>query len=125
MLAGGDHKSLYKDTPGPWTIYSTATQNHLHWVLLRHLTQNPQRELVEYRLRWVPNAKSSRWPSTFHVVCVRFICVSWPTQTQFSVEYGLKMLWHIFQSKEIVFCVCNKNNIFFFFFFYTGVVQLS
>ena len=19
MLAGGDHKSLYKDTPGPWT----------------------------------------------------------------------------------------------------------
>ena len=55
----------------------------------RHLTQNPQRESVEYRLRWVPNAKSSRWPCTFHVVCVNFICVRWPTQTQLSVEYGL------------------------------------
>ena len=27
---------------------------------------------------------------TFHVVCVSFICVRWPTQTQFSVEYGFK-----------------------------------
>ena len=55
----------------------------------RHLTQNPQRESVEYRLRWVPSTKSSRWPCTFHVVCVSFICVRWPTQMQFSVEYGL------------------------------------
>ena len=55
----------------------------------RHLTQNTQRESVEYRLRWVPNAKSSRWPCTFHVVCVYFICILWPTQTQFSVKYGL------------------------------------
>ena len=28
----------------------------------------PQPESVEYRLRWVPNAKFSRWPCTFHVV---------------------------------------------------------
>ena len=35
----------------------------------------PQHESVEYRLRWVPNAKCSRWPCTFHVVCVNFICV--------------------------------------------------
>ena len=41
----------------------------------RHLTQNLQRESVEYRLRWVPNAKSSRWPCTIHVVCVNLICV--------------------------------------------------
>ena len=41
----------------------------------RHLTQNPQRESVEYRLRWVPNAKSLHLPCTFHVVCVNFICV--------------------------------------------------
>ena len=45
----------------------------------RHLTQKNQRESVEYRLRWVPNAKSLRWPCTFHVVCVNFICVRWPT----------------------------------------------
>ena len=57
---------------------------------LRHLTQNPQRESVEYRLRWVPNANFLHWPCTFHVVCVSFICVRLPTQTQFSVEYGLK-----------------------------------
>ena len=41
----------------------------------RHLTQNPQRESVEYRLRWVPKAKRLRWPCTFHVFCVDFICV--------------------------------------------------
>ena len=45
---------------------------------------------VEYRLRWVPNAKLLRWPCTFHVFCVDFICVWCPTQTQFPVEYGLK-----------------------------------
>ena len=27
---------------------------------------------------------------TFHIFCVDFICVGKPTQTQFSVEYGLK-----------------------------------
>ena len=29
---------------------------------------NPQRESVEYRLRWVPNAKYLRWPCRFQVV---------------------------------------------------------
>ena len=38
----------------------------------RYLTQNPQRESVEYRLRWVPNAKLLRWPCTFHVFLCRF-----------------------------------------------------
>ena len=32
-----------------------------------YLTQKNQRESVEYRLRWVPNAKLLRWPCTFHV----------------------------------------------------------
>ena len=32
--------------------------------------QKPQRESVEYRLRWVPNAKFSCWPCTFDVFCV-------------------------------------------------------
>ena len=26
MLAGGDHKSLYKDTPGPWTTVPAQTE---------------------------------------------------------------------------------------------------
>ena len=30
----------------------------------------PKRKSVEYRLRWVLNANSSRWPCTFHV----FLC---------------------------------------------------
>ena len=47
---------------------------------------------MEYRLRWVPNAKFSRWPCTFHVVCAHFICVGYPTHTQFAVEYGLYCL---------------------------------
>ena len=52
----------------------------------------PQRKPVEYRLRWVPGIGSLRWACTFHIFCVDFICVWWPTQTQFSVEYGLNPL---------------------------------
>ena len=50
----------------------------------------PQCEPMECRLHWVPNAKFSRWPCTFHVVCAHFIHVGLPTRTQFPVEYGLK-----------------------------------
>ena len=49
----------------------------------------PQREPMEYRLRWVPNTKFSHWPCTFHVVCAHVICVGYLTRTQFAVEYGL------------------------------------
>ena len=42
---------------------------------------NPQREQVEYRWRWVPNALFSCWPCRFHVVCVNFVCAGWPTRT--------------------------------------------
>ena len=52
---------------------------------------NPKRKSVEYRLRLVPNAKFSRWPCTFHVVCAHFICDDYPTGTQFAMEYGLKV----------------------------------
>ena len=41
----------------------------------RHLMQNPQRESVECRLRWVPNAKFLHWPCTFHFFGVDFIHV--------------------------------------------------
>ena len=35
----------------------------------------PQRQPVEYRLRWVPGVGSLRWACTFHIFCVDFICV--------------------------------------------------
>ena len=102
----------YRKNTNMLVSFATADAN-----FSRHLTQNPQRESVEYRLRWVPpdakpkicvtpdanprrqsveyrwrlvpNAKSSCWACTFHVVYVNFICVGHPTQTRFSVEYGL------------------------------------
>ena len=49
-----------------------------------------KRKPVEYRFRWVPGVGSLRWACTFHNICVYFICVGKPMQTQFSVEYGLK-----------------------------------
>ena len=57
---------------------------------------NPQRKSVEYRLRWVPNAKFSRWPCTFHF-CINFI----PIGSRFSVEYGLNvfLLWPFFNTE--------------------------
>ena len=64
----------------------------------------PQRESVEYRLRWVPNAKSLRWPCTFHVFCVDFICVWCPTQTQIPVEYmGLRLIKLITTRADLYF----------------------
>ena len=47
-----------------------------------NFSRHPQSESVEYRLRWVPNANFSRWACTFHIFCVDFICIWWPTQTQ-------------------------------------------
>ena len=45
----------------------------------------PQREPMQCRLRWVPIAKTSRWPCTFFFFCVDFIRVG----SRFSVKYGL------------------------------------
>ena len=50
---------------------------------------NPRRQSVEYRWRWAFWRWGWRWACTFHVVYVNFICVGHPTQTSFSVEYGL------------------------------------
>ena len=41
-------------------------------------------------LCWVPSGWGSHWPCRFHVVCVNFIRVRSPTQTQFLVECGIK-----------------------------------
>ena len=49
-----------------------------------------QREPMEYRLRWVPNVKLSRWPCTFHFVCAHFVCVGYPTRTQLCVSVVIK-----------------------------------
>ena len=50
-----------------------------------------QRKSVEHRLRWVPNAKLSRWPCRFHVVYLGFFRVGYLMQMLFSVEYGLNV----------------------------------
>ena len=55
-----------------------TTPNAEHKICFTPNTK-PQHEPMEYRLRWVPNAKFSRWPCTFHIVCAHFICVGYPT----------------------------------------------
>ena len=52
-----------------------------------------QREPMEYRLRWVPDAKFLHWPCTFHIICAHFICVGYPARTQFAVEYNLNLVF--------------------------------
>ena len=94
---------------GLLSLYSTATQKDLRWVLALAKTPNgkfrfgntnmlvsknakicvtlnakPQSESVEYGLCWVPYAKFSRWSCTFNLLCVDFIRVG----SLFSVEYG-------------------------------------
>ena len=51
-----------------------VTSNAKHKICVTP-NAKPQSEPMEYRLRWVPNSKFSRWPCTFHVVCAHFICV--------------------------------------------------
>ena len=67
----------------------------------------PRRKSVEYRLRWVPNAKFSRWQCTFHLFGVDFICVWWPTQTQFPVEYGLTSRGIYLIKHANMFSICS------------------
>ena len=50
---------------------------------------NLQRKQVEYKWCWVPNMRGWRWAGTFHVVCVNFVRIGYPTRTRFSVEYRL------------------------------------
>ena len=56
---------------------------------------NPRRQSMEYRWRWLFWRWGFGWPCTFHVVYVNFICVGHPTQTRFSVEYGLYFLYSL------------------------------
>ena len=95
--------------------------------LSSHLTQDPQRESVEYRLRWVPNANFLRWPCTFHIFCEDFICVGYPTRTPFPVElwalclslssdfslYSTRLFWSLWGRQRSVFCVWTTSKIFF------------
>ena len=82
------HVGILQPTRTP-KFASPPTQN-LKSVLA--LTQNPNASQWNIGcLRWAPNAKLLSWPCAFHVYCVDFICVWCPTQTQFPVEYGLKM----------------------------------
>ena len=56
----------------------------------------PQRESVEYRLRWVPNAKSLRWPCTFHVFCVDSISVGSQRKPRFQWNMGFILYIKLF-----------------------------
>ena len=75
---------------------------------------NPQRESVEYRLRWIPNANFLRWPCTFHV-CAHFICVGYPTRIQFAVEYGLNVqtlkAYRMARKITLIFCFILHRTI--------------
>ena len=51
------------------------TPNEKHKICVTS-NAKPQCEPMEYRLRWVPNAKFLHWACTFHV-CVNFICVGY------------------------------------------------
>ena len=87
--------------PTCWYLKSKnicVTPNAKHKICVTP-NANPQRKSVEYRLRWVPNAKFLRWPCTFHFFGGDFIRVGfrflhprrklYQTQKLFSVEYGL------------------------------------
>ena len=47
---------------------------------------NPERKSVEYWWIW-----GMHWSCTFHVVCVNFSCVGYPTQTSFQWNIGLRI----------------------------------
>ena len=56
---------------------------------------NPRHQSVEYRWHWAFWHWGWCWACTFYVVYVNFICIGHPTQTRFSVEYGLKCFCEI------------------------------
>ena len=51
----------------------------------------PQRKPMEYRLRWVPDAKFSRWACTFHVFYVNFMCWAPNANLFFSGIWALEL----------------------------------
>ena len=53
------------------------------------LTQNPSASQWNIGCVGFQMQIYSRWACTFHIFCVDFIYVWWPTQTQYPVEYGL------------------------------------
>ena len=44
---------------------------------------------MEYRLRGVPNTRFLHLPCAFHVVCAHLVCIGYPMQTKFAVEYEM------------------------------------
>ena len=38
-----------------------------------------------------------RWAFQFHVVCMIFVCVGYPTQTRFLLEYGFNSTFYEFK----------------------------
>ena len=52
-------------------------------------TQTPNANRLNIGRVGSPTQNSHIGPCMFHVVCVSFTCVGWPTRKQFPVEYGL------------------------------------
>ena len=91
-----DHFAL--EIPTCWYRKSLPDPTRLPADPPRSLTDptRAQHEQVEYWSCW-----GSCWPCTFHVVCVNFIRVRWPTRTQFLVEYGVILKAYIPLQRKI------------------------
>ena len=57
----------------------------------------PQRESVEYKLRWVPDANILRWACRFYVVYFLFPCVGYPVCS----GYGLQFIGVVLRKNHI------------------------
>ena len=64
------------------------------WYILALPNANPLRQSVEYRWRWVPNAKFLHWPCTFLFFGVDFIRIGKTMRNPFPVEYGLNVSYY-------------------------------
>ena len=111
------------NTPNAWILHwryqHVGIQNTIICVTP---SANPQREQVEYRSCWIPNSKFSHWPCRFHIVCAHFICLGYPMQTQFAVEYGLKTPWDYKDMLSTFHEYIYLQELFFSFSFSPGLV---
>ena len=73
---------------------------------------NPQCKEVEYRSRWVPNAKFSRWPCRFHVVCASFFALA--AQKLANVNADSRGIQALPYNRICRTSQCTQGKIFFF-----------
>ena len=86
----GKFRVGYTNMLVPKNAKTCVTPNAKHKICVTPNTK-PQREPMEYMLRWVPNATFSHWPCTFHVVYAHFICFA--LVKYMAYIYGLYFIW--------------------------------